>query len=121
VLIAAAQRVEHYEIAAYGCLVTYAQLLGQDRTAGLLQDNLAEEEAADKKLSQLAEQWINQEAQSWAAGKRRRSRWLGVAGSSSRPLLTGSTRLHGLSLAVIPLPGSELPRLGRSSPLDRRE
>src|SRR5688572_25007979 len=44
-LIAAAQRVEHYEISAYGCLVAYAQLLGQDRAARLLQDNLAEEEA----------------------------------------------------------------------------
>jgi ferritin-like metal-binding protein YciE len=62
-LIAAAQRVEHYEIAAYGCLVTYAQLLRHDRAAGLLQETLAEEEAADKKLSQLAEQGINEEAQ----------------------------------------------------------
>jgi ferritin-like metal-binding protein YciE len=62
-LIAAAQRVEHYEIAAYGCLITYAQLLGQDRAARLLQDNLAEEEAADKKLTQIAEGGVNQEAQ----------------------------------------------------------
>jgi ferritin-like metal-binding protein YciE len=62
-LIAAAQRVEHYEIAAYGCLVTYAQLLGQDRAARLLQDNLAEEEATDKKLTALAEGGLNQEAQ----------------------------------------------------------
>lgn len=66
-LIAAAQRVEHYEIAAYGCLVTYAELLGQDRAVRLLQENLAEEEAADKKLTQLAEGGINQEAQTVGA------------------------------------------------------
>jgi ferritin-like metal-binding protein YciE len=66
-LISAAQRVEHYEIAAYGCLIAYAQLLGQDRAAQLLQENLAEEEAADKKLTQIAEGGINQEAQMVAA------------------------------------------------------
>jgi ferritin-like metal-binding protein YciE len=47
-LIAAAQRVEHYEIAAYGCLRTYAQLLGLPDLAKLLSDTLAEEEAADE-------------------------------------------------------------------------
>lgn len=62
-LISAAQRVEHYEIAAYGCLITYAELLGQDRAVRLLKENLAEEEAADKKLTQIAEGGINQEAQ----------------------------------------------------------
>ena len=54
-LISAAQRVEHYEIAAYGCLITYAQTLGHDDAAGLLKQTLSEEEAADEKLSQLAE------------------------------------------------------------------
>jgi ferritin-like metal-binding protein YciE len=62
-LIAAAQRVEHYEIAAYGCLITYAELLGQERVVELLKENLAEEEAADKKLTQIAEGGVNQEAQ----------------------------------------------------------
>ena len=62
-LIAAAQRVEHYEIAAYGCLITYAELLGHDRAVGLLKENLAEEEAADKKLTKIAEGGVNQEAQ----------------------------------------------------------
>jgi ferritin-like metal-binding protein YciE len=61
-LISAAQRVEHYEIAAYGCLVTYAQLLGHQKSADLLKQNLAEEEATDKALTQLAEQGINQAA-----------------------------------------------------------
>ena len=65
-LIASAQRVEHYEIAAYGCLRTYAELLGYSQAAQLLQQTLQEEEAADKKLSQLGESGINEAA--FAAG-----------------------------------------------------
>ena len=61
-LIAAAQRVEHYEIAAYGCLRTYAQLLGLTVAEQLLQQNLSEEEAADQKLTALGEGGINQAA-----------------------------------------------------------
>ena len=60
-LIAAAQRVEHYEIAGYGCVRTYAQLLGETKAATLLQKTLDEEGAADKKLTQLSER-INVEA-----------------------------------------------------------
>lgn len=61
-LITAAQKVEHYEIATYGCLVTYANLLGEREASGLLKQNLAEEEATDKALTQLAESSINQAA-----------------------------------------------------------
>lgn len=61
-LIAAAQRVEHYEIAAYGCLRTYAQLLGHENAAKLLSQTLAEEEAADKKLTAIGERSVNAEA-----------------------------------------------------------
>lgn len=61
-LIAAAQRVEHYEMAAYGCLRTYAQLLGYEQAVSLLQETLAEEEAADEKLTALGEGGINQAA-----------------------------------------------------------
>jgi ferritin-like metal-binding protein YciE len=61
-LIASAQKVEHYEIAAYGCLRTYAKLLGYDQVAKLLEQTLAEEEAADKKLTQLGEGGINEAA-----------------------------------------------------------
>lgn len=53
-LIAAAQRVEHYEMAGYGCVRTYAQLLGHRRIAQILQMTLDEEGAADKKLTRLA-------------------------------------------------------------------
>jgi len=62
-LIAAAQRVEHYEIAGYGTVRTYAQLLGFDEAANLLQETLDEEAAADEKLTGLAQN-INVEAQS---------------------------------------------------------
>ncbi len=62
-LIAAAQRVEHYEIAGYGCVRTYAQLLGEKPAVSLLQQTLDEEGLTDKKLTALAEQVINLEAE----------------------------------------------------------
>ena len=61
-LIASAQRVEHYEMAAYGTLVAWARVMGHDEAAELLQQTLDEEKAADEKLSALAEGGINQEA-----------------------------------------------------------
>ena len=66
-LISAAQRVEHYEIAAYGCVRNYADMLGYKNAARLLQQNLDEEEAADKKLTELAEGGVNSAAMA-AAG-----------------------------------------------------
>ncbi len=54
-LIAAAQRVEHYEMAGYGCVRTYANLLGEEEAAGLLDETLNEEKETDSKLTQLAE------------------------------------------------------------------
>jgi ferritin-like metal-binding protein YciE len=67
-LIASAQRVEHYEIAAYGCLRTYAQLLGLDQAVQLLQQTLEEEEATDKILTELGESGINEAAAAGGAG-----------------------------------------------------
>ncbi|MBV9618569.1 MAG: ferritin-like domain-containing protein [Verrucomicrobia bacterium] len=61
-LIGAAQRVEHYEIAAYGTVQTFADLLGEDDAAHLLQQTLDEEGETDKKLSELAEGIVNEEA-----------------------------------------------------------
>lgn len=61
-IIAAAQKVEHYEIATYGTLRTWADLLNQDEAAGLLQETLDEEGEADKKLNDLAEEIVNPEA-----------------------------------------------------------
>jgi len=62
-LISAAQKVEHYEIASYGCLCTYAELLGYDQVHDLLGQNLEEEEVTDEKLTELAESVINIEAE----------------------------------------------------------
>jgi ferritin-like metal-binding protein YciE len=63
-LIAAAQRVEHYEIAAYGTCRTYARRLGYADHARLLNETLQEEGDADKKLTSLAESYINEDAKS---------------------------------------------------------
>lgn len=61
-LIAAAQRVEHYEIAAYGTVRNFARRLGFEDHAMLLQQTLDEEGETDKKLTSLAESYINEQA-----------------------------------------------------------
>jgi len=61
-LIASVQRMEHYEIAGYGCARTFAQLLGRGDAANLLQESLNEEAAADKRLTKLAQKTVNVEA-----------------------------------------------------------
>lgn len=60
-IIAAAQKVEHYEIATYGTLCTWAKLLGHDTALSLLKETLNEEEVTDQKLTDIAMQ-INEEA-----------------------------------------------------------
>ncbi len=91
-LIAAGQRAEHYEMAAFGTLVAWARALGRDNAAELLQQILEEEKPADEKLSRLAEDGINQLAASefsaldeggraWRASRRSRN---GPAGSGAR-------------------------------------
>lgn len=62
-LIAAAQKVEHYEIAGYGTARAWAQRLGYDRAARLLQETLEEESMANEKLNKIAESHVNMEAQ----------------------------------------------------------
>ena len=81
-LIAAGQRAEHYEMAAYGTLVAWAKAMGHTEAADLLQETLDEEKAADEKLSSLAEGGINQSAAKAAhpgngAGERGRDGWWG--------------------------------------------
>ena len=68
-LIGAAQRVEHYEIAGYGCARAFARRLGRESVARLLQETLDEEAKADRLLTQLAENIINPQAA--AATKRK--------------------------------------------------
>lgn len=64
-LISAAQRVEHYEMAAYGTVRTYAERLGKQQVVQLLEQTLEEEKAADKKLTEISQQLYHHAA--WAA------------------------------------------------------
>jgi ferritin-like metal-binding protein YciE len=66
-LICAAQKVEHYEIASYGCLAEWADQLGNDEAVDLLQQTLDEEKAADKTLTALARLRCNESAQDGAS------------------------------------------------------
>ena len=63
-LITAAQRAEHYEIAAYGTLVAWAKTMGHNDASDLLQEILDEEKAADERLNAIAESGVNEEAAS---------------------------------------------------------
>ena len=67
-LIAAAQRVEHYEIAAYGSARTFAEVLDADEALDLLEQTLEEEKETDVKLTELAEEVVNVEAQQIGEG-----------------------------------------------------
>jgi ferritin-like metal-binding protein YciE len=61
-LIAAAQRIEHYEIAAYGCARTFAEILGDEQSARMLDMTLSEEKEADATLTEIAMQLVNNQA-----------------------------------------------------------
>jgi ferritin-like metal-binding protein YciE len=61
-IISSAQRVEHYEIAAYGTVRTFAEMLGHEEAVPLLEDTLREEKEADKKLTEIAERHVNVQA-----------------------------------------------------------
>jgi ferritin-like metal-binding protein YciE len=87
-LLATAQKVEHYEIAAYGTARTYAQLMGHKEAADWLQQTLNEEGETDHRLTQLAMSHINVEALQGAAGSRRSTRGASSRSSSG----AGSTR-----------------------------
>jgi len=76
-IIAAGQKVEHYEIASYGTVRTFAELLGEKEAVKLLQQTLDEETAADEKLTELAEDIVNPEALS-------ETEELATSGSSKR-------------------------------------
>lgn len=99
-LIAAAQRVEHYEIAGYGCARAFAQRLGMTEVVELLTSTLEEEGAADKTLTQLAESEVNdsaangsgqQDGETESAATPRRKTRRGSA-SNGRPSAANKTR-----------------------------
>ena len=83
-LIAAAQHVEHYEMAGYGCVRTWARQLGEERHAELLQETLDEEELTDKLLTELAESSINIDAETDDDEKTSRARSNGSRGSARK-------------------------------------
>ena len=92
-LIAAAQRAEHYEMAAYGTLVAWARAMGHDDAADLLQETLDEEKAADEKLNSLAEGGINEQAAEGAHQDEEEEEEEPVgAGSSRRSSSSASSR-----------------------------
>ena len=92
-LIAAAQRAEHYEMAAYGTLVAWARAMGHDEAADLLQETLDEEKAADEKLNTLAEGGINEQAAEGAHQDEEEEEEEPVgAGSSKRSSSSSSSR-----------------------------
>jgi ferritin-like metal-binding protein YciE len=90
-LIAAAQRVEHYEIAGYGCARTYARLLGLEDDAKTLQRTLDEEGETDHKLTDLAERVVNIEALMGEGADRDVTR-AAQAGSDARTRSTSNRR-----------------------------
>jgi ferritin-like metal-binding protein YciE len=92
-LIAAGQRAEHYEIAAYGTLVAWAKAMGHDEVVSLLQQNLDEEKAADEKLTGLAEGGINESAAEAAHPDESEDQsTMAGSGSSKRATKSGARR-----------------------------
>jgi ferritin-like metal-binding protein YciE len=97
-LIAAGQRAEHYEMAAYGTLVAWARAMGHQEAAGILEGILREEKAADKALSSLAENGINRRAAASGAedqdatGKKVLGDGKGDAGRARTPKANRSTK-----------------------------
>jgi ferritin-like metal-binding protein YciE len=89
-LIAAGQRSEHYEMAAYGTLVAWARAMGHRDAAALLEQILEEEKAADEKLSALAEDGINEEAAAAASDDEEEGE--GIAASLKRAVLGTPTK-----------------------------
>jgi ferritin-like metal-binding protein YciE len=88
-IIGAAQRVEHYEMAAYGTAIAHARLLGLDQVVELLEETLGEEKAADEKLTEVAETVVNPDAASTADEESEEGEMVGAAsgarsGQSSR-------------------------------------
>jgi ferritin-like metal-binding protein YciE len=82
-LIASAQKVEHYEIASYGTLATFAEIMGHQDAKDLLGQTLDEEKEADEKLTQVAGQ-INFEAEAEGQGEQEQERSMAASGSRSR-------------------------------------
>lgn len=88
VMIASAQKVEHYEIASYGTARTWATLLGQNEVASLLEETLEEEKETDQRLTSIAESIVNPEAASADREKEKGARG-GAAGRARSATMRG--------------------------------
>lgn len=93
-LIASAQEVEHYEIGAYGCLKTWADVLGHKEEAKLLQQSLEEEEETDEKLTQIAST-INSQAMSEGGGEQDDEEMVTVSRRSGNGSMSSSGKKSG--------------------------
>ena len=89
-LIGAAQKVEHYEIAAYGTLITYAKLMGNEEIGDLLGETLEEEKETDQRLTGLAENFVNPQAEEEGDEEER-----GQMRGSARSRSTAASRSRG--------------------------
>jgi ferritin-like metal-binding protein YciE len=90
-MIAAAQKVEHYEIASYGTMRTWANVLGHREIASILEDTLKEEKETDRKLTGIAESFVNQRAAESEEEEEPRKRTVGARGAR-RPAAADRTR-----------------------------
>jgi ferritin-like metal-binding protein YciE len=108
VMITAAQKVEHYEMASYGTARTYAHVLGEPAVARLLEQNLKEEQAADGKLTIIAESAVNdQAAEEWRSpdpedegALLRSAAWLGGAVGTTSQHLSRTARRAVASIGI---------------------
>jgi ferritin-like metal-binding protein YciE len=103
-LITNGQKIEHYEIAAYGCTRTHAGILGYEEIQNLLAESLKEEEAADKLLTQIAEDSVNRDAAAAPYSQARTAprRYAGtVEGSSGRKHFTLKNLVFGLAIGGV--------------------
>jgi|SRR5690349_9393712 len=92
VIIGSAQRVEHYEMAAYGTAIAHARLLEHEDVVGLLEETLEEEKAADAKLTEIAESVVNLEAANEEEGEEESSGRRRYPASSARSTAAASGR-----------------------------
>jgi ferritin-like metal-binding protein YciE len=110
VLITGAQKVEHYEMASYGTARTYAQVLGEQQVAKLLEQTLKEEKAADRTLTDIAERSVNEEAaeefQSQSESEEgpltRSAAWAGRTSGMAVRQLTGTARRAARAMGIAP-------------------
>ncbi|PYR43148.1 MAG: ferritin-like domain-containing protein [Acidobacteria bacterium] len=97
VMIAAVQKTEHYEIASYGTLRTWANVLGKTEIAALLDETLEEEKEADRKLTAIAESFVNQEAADEGQGAAPTRGRRGTTGARQAAADRGRTGTRGRS------------------------